>query len=497
MRSIKSVVYACLIGVGILASAVSWAQDPVISDATQECIDCHVSIHPGIVADWKRSRHASVTPAQALKKTKLQRRISVDKPPKGKENTVVGCAECHTMNAEAHKETVDHNGYNMHITVTPKDCASCHPEEAQQFEKNVMAWARTNLANNTLYQSIVKSVIGVQSYHDGKTTVAKPDAQTEADSCFHCHGTNLEMKGKKTRETDVGEMEFAVLSGWPNQGVGRYNPDGSKGACSACHSRHQFSIEMARKPYTCSQCHKGPDVPAYKAYDVSKHGNIHAAMKKEWNFKEVPWKIGKDFAAPTCAACHVSLVTDQDGNVIAKRTHQMTDRLAWRILGLIYSHPHPKSPDTTIIKNKNSLPLPTTLDNKPASDFLISKEEMEKRKATIQKVCLGCHSRNWVSGHWARFENTIKTTNDMTLAATKVQLEAWKTGAADNKTSLFDEALEKEWIEQWLFFANSTRFASAMMGADYGVFANGRWYMSKNLRSMIDRMHFLRSQKKK
>ena len=24
-------------------------------------------------------------------------------------------------------------------------------------------------------------------------------------------------------------------------------------------------------------------------------------------------------------------------------------------------------------------------------------------------------------------------------------------------------------------------FASAMMGADYGVFANGRWYLRKNL----------------
>jgi len=40
------------------------------------------------------------------------------------------------------------------------------------------------------------------------------------------------------------------------------------------------------------------------------------------------------------------------------------------------------------------------------------------------------------------------------------------------------------WVEEWLFFANSTRFASAMSGADYGVFANGRWYLSKNIRGM-------------
>jgi hydroxylamine dehydrogenase len=41
-------------------------------------------------------------------------------------------------------------------------------------------------------------------------------------------------------------------------------------------------------------------------------------------------------------------------------------------------------------------------------------------------------------------------------------------------------------VEQWLFYANSTRFSSAMAGADYGVFANGRWFMAKNLRDMID-----------
>ena len=56
--------------------------------------------------------------------------------------------------------------------------------------------------------------------------------------------------------------------------------------------------------------------------------------------------------------------------------------------------------------------------------------------------------------------------------------------------NIFDEAIEKKWIEQWLFYANSTRYASAMGGADYGVFANGRWYMSKNIQEMVDWMSF-------
>ena len=31
---------------------------------------------------------------------------------------------------------------------------------------------------------------------------------------------------------------------------------------------------------------------------------------------------------------------------------------------------------------------------------------------------------------------------------------------------------------------------SAMAGADYGVFANGRWYMSKNIQEMLDWLEF-------
>ena len=82
-----------------------------------------------------------------------------------------------------------------------------------------------------------------------KTTLADPDEKTNSDSCYQCHGTALEVKGKQTRETDQGDMEFPVLSGWPNDGVGRFNPDGSKGSCGPCHPRHEFSITMARKPY--------------------------------------------------------------------------------------------------------------------------------------------------------------------------------------------------------------------------------------------------------
>jgi hypothetical protein len=166
---------------------------------------------------------------------------------------------------------------------------------------------------------------------------------------------------------------------------------------------------------------------------------------------------------------------------------------------LIYAHHHPKSPDTTIIVNKASLPLPTELTGEPVAKYLIDTKEQNSRRKAMKGLCRGCHSYGWVEGQFARFENTIRTTNEMTLTATKVVLSAWGKGAAKGlaqKDSVFNEAIEKKWVEQWLFFANTTRYASAMVGADYGVFANGRWYMSKNIQEMVDWLEFKLKQKR-
>src|SRR4030067_892594 len=211
-----------LAGISVLVTAVPAFAAPAQSGPTQDCIGCHASVTPGIVADWERSRHARVTPAEAV--------------------------------------------------------------ERSQYDKNIMAHAYKNLAGNPVYHNLVDMVNGVQVFSGGKITIRPPDRETNEDSCFYCHGSKVEGKGVKTRKTVMGDMAFPVLSGWPNQGVGRVNPDGSLGSCAACHTRHQFSIEMARKPYTCSECHKGPDVPAYKADEVSKYGNIFSALGNEGGF---------------------------------------------------------------------------------------------------------------------------------------------------------------------------------------------------------------------
>jgi len=467
----------------------SFAEDREISSATADCLSCHATSTPGIVSDWKRSRHSRVTPSEAVRRPKLEKRLSAETVPESVYGVVIGCAECHTAYPRQHEDSYRHNGYIVHTVVTPRDCAVCHPVEEEQYGQNIMSHAYGNLMNNPVFRGLSENINAVVSYDGTGTKLSAPDPETQDDSCLVCHGTVVKMNGLRTVDTVQGEMDLPVFSGWPNLGVGRVNPDGSVGACTPCHSRHQFSIELARKPYACQKCHKGPDVPAYQVYSVSRHGNIFDALNKEWDFQAVPWVLGKDFASPTCAACHVSLTVNEDGEVLGERTHKMTDRKAWRLFGLIYAHPEPKSPDTTVIRNAVGLPLPTEFTGEPASGYLIDAAEQQTRRETMQKVCLGCHSTGWVAGHYKRLDHTIGTSNELTKTATKIMVKAWNTGVAKGMArsdSMFNEWIEKVWVSQWLFYANSVRLASAMAGADYGVFENGRWFMTKNIERLAD-----------
>ncbi|MBS3759438.1 MAG: hydroxylamine oxidase [Desulfobacterales bacterium] len=476
-------------GLSLLIASAGFCGDiENLSGASRGCLACHRNMTPNIYENWAQSRMARVTPAEAQEKPALERRVSFESVPDGLSNVVVGCAECHTMNPDKHKDTFNHQGARVHTVVTPSDCAACHPVEREQYSKNLMAEAYGNLQDNPVYADLMKAANGPLKFADMALSQGVPDDLTNGDSCLFCHGTHLSVEKMETRDTDMGPMDFPSISGWPNQGVGRINPDGSKGSCSACHARHTFAIEMARKPYTCSECHKGPDVPAYKVYEVSKHGNIFNSMGHggDWDFEAVPWTIGRDFTAPTCAACHISTLVGPNGRPRAERTHQMNDRLAWRIFGPVYAHAHPKEADTTIIKNKDGQPLPTALDATPAAQYLISKKEQQKRTRTMKGVCQSCHTGGWVDGHFERFEHTIETTNHQTKAATRIMLKAWREKAVDQADGLFNGPLERKWVEQWLFYANSTRFASAMGGADYGAFANGRWHESKNPHDMLE-----------
>jgi hydroxylamine dehydrogenase len=73
----------------------------------------------------------------------------------------------------------------------------------------------------------------------------------------------------------------------------------------------------------------------------------------------------------------------------------------------------------------------------------------------------------------------------MVATTTKLMGSAWEGGLA-KKDNPFDEGLERKWIDQWLFYANSVRYGSAMGGPDYSAFKNGWYYLTRNLRDMKD-----------
>jgi hypothetical protein len=475
--------------------SLSAQEKPLLSKETQICLSCHRIYTPGIVQDWQKSRHSQILPEEALKKPALEQRISTKDISPNLSKVVVGCYECHALNPEKHKDNFAHMGYKINVVVSPNDCQICHPTEVNQYSGSKKAYALGNLKKNALYSTLVETIIGLKEIKADKIVSAQATEFTKQETCFACHGTEIEVLGKKEIETTVGKIEVPNLSNWPNQGVGRKNPDGSLGSCAACHPRHSFSIEIARKPYTCAQCHLEPDVPAWNVYKESKHGNIYFSKYEEWNLKEVPWKLGQDFQAPTCATCHNSLVVKPDGKILTERTHDFAARLWVRLFGLVYSHPQPKQGDTSIIKNKDGLPLPTTFAGELAAEYLISEEEQINRQTKMKTFCNGCHSSVWISGHFAKMDNTTKETDKMTISATKLLAKVWELNLAD-KTNPFDEAIEQKWVKQWLFYCNSIRYASAMTGApDYAAFKLGWWELTNNLQEMNDWFNLRTKQK--
>jgi hypothetical protein len=147
-----------------------------------------------------------------------------------------------------------------------------------------------------------------------------------------------------------------------------------------------------------------------------------------------------------------------------------------------------------MIRNKDGLQLPTDFAGGMATKFLIDAKEQDVRRQAMQAACKNCHDTSWVNSHWQRLENTIKETNANTLAATRIMEEIWQHGFTDPKENLYDEAIERKWSQAWLFYANTIRFASSMGGGgDYGVFADGRYQLSRTLLELND---WLRFQKK-
>ncbi len=270
----------------------------------KKCIECHATKSPGMVEDWKNSRHA---------------------------HSGVSCIDCHEVKKDsklAAQNCPGVKGTKTFVTalVTPKRCATCHPKNHEEFTKSGHFRARKQYINKKGLNTLI-------NVHEGQNH-PKYGKSSNITGCAQCHGSI--MKLDKNRQP--------LPESWPNAGIGTIWPDGSVGNCTVCHTRHKFDIAEARKPEACASCHLGPDHPDIEIFNNSKHGQIYRAEGHKWKFDDPTgaWQPGS-YRGPTCATCHMS----GTGKTIP--THNVSKRLKWNLwakLSKVRNSPDPMSPLT-------------------------------------------------------------------------------------------------------------------------------------------------------
>jgi len=365
--------------VALLIAVLSFWPFPAEAQKNKElagkCLTCHKQVSPGLYQQWYESSHAVHQ---------------------------VTCIDCHG----ADKRDIDafsHNGAQIAVLVTPKDCGVCHAKERDQVGGSHHARAGQILESEDAYLAHV--------------TAGHPVAIT---GCEACHGANVRIDKNSPNK-------LSPLS-WPNSGIGRINPDGSLGACNACHPRHLFSRAQARQPQSCSKCHLGPDHPQKEVYEESKHGNSYATAIETMNLHSDRWVVGQDYyAAPTCATCHMSATAEQPV------THDVGTRLSYSL--------------------------------RPA----ISKRQdnWQQKRQAMKQVCSACHRSGFIDGHYAQFDATVAlydekfakpATELMTLIRKRQLLE---------KPASFANDIEWTYWEIWHHEGRRARHGVSMMGPDY------------------------------
>ena len=155
------------------------------------------------------------------------------------------------------------------------------------------------------------------------------------NGCWQCHGSHRQVQARRQgRDRPRGAEGKPVLDPdtWPNSGIGRLNPDGSKGSCHACHSRHSFEAKLSRSPENCGKCHMGPDHPQIEIYNESQaRHRLPRQPRQDGAGQGGDWVLGKDYsAAPTCATCHISSYMTPNG-VAKGNSHDVGERISWTL----------------------------------------------------------------------------------------------------------------------------------------------------------------------
>jgi hypothetical protein len=261
-----------LTAVSLAGTNPNWSKPEGPWGDSGACIKCHKSTTPAVYGQWLTSKHYGA---------------------------YIGCYECHGAD-KSDKDAFKHNGKLISVIVSPKDCSKCHESEVSRFSLSGHSRAADLVMTNKLG-------IFFGDYVTGDLEFMRPGfpggvSAAGVNGCWKCHGYKINVNKK-------GEIDPAT---WPNKGIGRINPDGSRGNCGACHSAHGFSSAQARRPESCSGCHTGSSSHyIYDIYKESRHGINYYTNKDKMNLDSPGWVPGETyFAAPTCATCHMSATMD-------------------------------------------------------------------------------------------------------------------------------------------------------------------------------------------
>lgn len=344
-------------------------------DTGEDCISCHKELSPGLFSQWADSVHAKIE---------------------------VTCVDCHGAE-KTDPDAFEHNGTLVATLVTPKDCGGCHQKESEEVSNSYHANAGEILDSNDAYLAYVAG--------------GSPAVMT---GCESCHGTVMNIDQASSNKLAAGT--------WPNSGIGRINPDGSKGSCSACHTRHNFSKAQARQPEVCSKCHLGPDHPQKEVYEESKHGNAYFTNIDKMNLDSDDWVVGVDYsAAPTCATCHISATKKQSV------THDVGQRISWTLRPLIS----------------------------------VKKDNWEKKRENMLDVCSACHGALFAKGHYYQFDALVNLYNVKFAKPANEIITIIRNKKLLKKPASFSNKIEWTFWEIWHHEGRRARHGAAMMGPDY------------------------------
>ncbi len=367
-----------------------------LSAKSKDCIACHQGQTPAIVQQWGSSKHFRAN---------------------------VGCFECHKAE-EGEVDGFDHYGDRIAIIVSPKDCARCHDKEVKEFGASHHSKGARILGSldNRLADIVEGNRLMITSgFPEGISAAA-------VNGCWQCHGSEVKVIGD-------GKLDPAT---WPNTGIGRINPDGSEGSCSACHSRHKFSVEQARNPENCGKCHMGPDHPQIEIYEESKHGVAFHANKHKMNLDNEKWVLGEDYdAAPTCATCHMSATSEQSV------THDVGIRISWN--------------------NRPAISVRPEISD--AKMGLAGKDvSWETRRKNMKNVCSKCHSEPYIDSFYLQYDSLLQL---YTEKFAKPGQELINLAKPLLKPVEFGNKIDFIWYEIWHHEGRRARHGASMMGPDY------------------------------